>query len=374
MFFNNIIGQDYIKEKLADNVKNNRISHAQLFYEQEGYGALGMAFAYARYLNCEAPKENESCGTCFSCLKYNKLAHPDLHIFFPVAPGKDGKKVTSKTYINHFREAALESPYISISKWYKKIGIEKKQAIINADDCNEIVKLSLLKPYESKYKVFVIWIAEKLQYRAAPKLLKTIEEPPENNVFVFITYNPYHLPETINSRLQTIKFPPIKSEEIANTLSEKYECNKETAEKIASQSSGSFTQALNLHKLSEPDEFFFLLRDWLRSCYKLDPKEIFSAVNSISEFGREKQKHFLNYGLKIINESLRINYGEYTPIKMFEEELAFLNKFSKTINNKNIIQITKNFEESIKHIERNANSKIILADLSFKMYKLFNLK
>ncbi len=372
MYFKDIIGQEEIKKQLIKNVGSNRISHAYLFAESEGRGALGMAFAYAQFINClDQTRLKDSCGRCSSCLKFQKIAHPDLHIFFPTATSsKEKKNISSKTYINQFREIILESHYLSLSQWYDKIGVEKKHAIINADDCNEIINKASIKPYENKFKIFIVWMVEKLYPKAAPKILKIVEEPPENTIFIFITHNPDKLPETILSRLQLIRFPPLSNLEIKNALINKYNCNEETASNISFMASGNFTEALHKYYLTQPDDIFYFFRDWLRSCYSLSTKEIFSHVEKISLLGREKQKAFLNYGLKIINECLLINYNANKPQKLFEEEADFLLKFSKFTNHKNIISVTNRFNESIIHIERNANSKIVFADLSFKLHKL----
>ncbi len=371
MFFKDIIGQDKIKKQLINNVNNNRISHAQLFAEQEGGGALGMAFAYARYINCNDRTEADSCGVCVSCLKFNKLAHPDLHIFFPTAPTKDTNGVNSKSYIDKFREAVLDSHYMSLSKWYDHIGIEKKHAIINVNDCNEIIHLANIKTYESKYRIFVVWMAEKLQYRAAPKLLKIVEEPHDNTIFIFITHDPNQLPETILSRLQFIRFPPLGRQEIKNALIEKYGCSREVASNISFQASGNFSEALNQYQLSQPEEIFYLFRNWMRSCYNLKTEEIFDHIDKIASFGREKQKSFLKLGLKIINQCLMLNYNAIDSLKHFDEESGFLFKFSKKVNHKNIIPMANCLNEAISHIDRNANGKIVFADLSFKVHKFF---
>ncbi len=371
MLFKDIIGQEKIKDQLINNFNNNRISHAQLFVESEGGGALGMALAYARYINCSGRLPKDSCGTCPSCLKFNKLAHPDLHIFFPTASNKDNKDVSSKTYISQFREIVLESHYLTLAKWYDHIGIERKHAIINATDCNEIIRLTGIRTYESDYRIFIVWMSEKLQYNAAPKLLKVIEEPPDNTFFIFIAHDPELLPETIMSRLQHLNFPLLGNNEIKKALIEKYDCNEEVARDISFQASGNFIEALNQINLEKPEGTFFLLRDWLRACYSNKPKHIFSNVDAIASFGREKQKAFLNYGLKILDQCLLINYEATKPLKVFEEELEFLLKFSNVVNNVNIVPVTKCFNEAISHISRNANSKIVFADLSFKLHKLF---
>ena len=199
MLFKEIIGQELIKAKLIDTVKNKRISHAQLFLGPEGCGKLALAIAYAQYINCENKQENDSCGVCDSCNKFNKLIHPDLHFIFPNSTTKNVKeKNHSQLFINEFRELLIEKNYyLTLNDWYNKLGIENKQGIINTLDCANINKILSLKSYESEYTVIIIWMIEKLFYSAAPKILKILEEPPDKTLFILISedheqYNQYY--------------------------------------------------------------------------------------------------------------------------------------------------------------------------------------
>ena len=154
MLFREIIGQEKIKKRLIQTVKDNRVSHAQLFLGNNGIGKLAMAIAYAQYINCHDKQENDSCGVCPSCVKYQKLAHPDLHFIYPVAANKQVKKPNSKAFIESWRNLLLKNNfYIHLSEWFTEIEIENKQAIINKDDCNSIVNTLSYKSYEAEYKV-----------------------------------------------------------------------------------------------------------------------------------------------------------------------------------------------------------------------------
>lgn len=188
MLFNKIIGQQQVKERLIQTVKENRVSHAQLFIGANGSGKLALAIAYAQYVNCKSRSETDSCGICPSCIKYEKLIHPDLHFIYPIAATKEVKKPRSADFIESWRSLLIENNYyISLNEWFEKIGIENKQGIINAEDCNSIIKTLGYKSYEAEYKVMIIWMAEKLFHAAAPKILKILEEPPEKTLFILIT-------------------------------------------------------------------------------------------------------------------------------------------------------------------------------------------
>ena len=191
MLFKDVIGHNDLKSRLLLSVKEGRIPHAQLFFGPEGSGNLPLAFAYAQYLNCKNRQPEDSCGLCPSCIQFQKLAHPDLHFIYPVATTTTIKeKPKSLDFIAQWREFLLSNNcYVSLNDWYETIEIEKKQGIINKDDCNEIVRLLGYKSYESEYKVMVIWMVEKLFHAAAPKILKILEEPPDKTVFLLITEN-----------------------------------------------------------------------------------------------------------------------------------------------------------------------------------------
>nr|MBC8146675.1 DNA polymerase III subunit delta [Bacteroidota bacterium] len=216
MQFKEVIGHEEIKKRLIQTVRENRISHAQLFAGQEGIGKLALAIAYGQYISCTNKQETDSCGVCPSCIKYNKLIHPDLYFTYPVSTNKEVKtKPLSRLFISKWREILLQKDYIfSLQQWYQKIQIENKQGIINTEDCNEIIKSLSLKTFESEYRVVIIWMPEKLFHAAAPKLLKILEEPPPKTLFLLITESPDKILKTIISRTQIIKIPKLKDQDV----------------------------------------------------------------------------------------------------------------------------------------------------------------
>ena len=377
MQFKDIIGQDVIKAKLIDTVKNKRISHAQLFLGNEGCGKLALAIAYAQYINCDNKQEHDSCGVCHSCIKFSKLIHPDLHFIFPNATTKQVTKDNySQLFIKDFRELLLQNDtYINLNEWFYKLDIENKQGFINKLDCGYIIKALSLKSYESEYTIIIIWMAEKIYPTAAPKILKILEEPPEKTLFILISEDHENILSTIKSRAQLIKIPRLNSRDIENALIAREKCEAEKAIKISRQADGNYIEALRLLRQTEEEEFNFLkLREWMRLCFAIKVNDLNGFIDEISSIGREKQKQFFNYSLKFIREVLNFKFQENYLLKYEGEELIFAKKFSDIINENNINEISEELNKALYHIERNANPKIMFLDLSFKMNKLLKTK
>jgi DNA polymerase-3 subunit delta' len=380
MRFSEIFGQNDIKNKLVKTVKNNRVSHAQLFLGPEGSNKLAMTIAYAQYINCKSKidfdRESEiiadSCGICPSCQKYNNLAHPDLHFFYPITSNKDIKKPKSSDFILQWRELLLKNKcLITLPEWYDSIGIENKQGIINTDDCNDLISRLNYKSYESEYKVVIIWMVEKLYYAAAPKLLKILEEPPDKTLFLLVSEQHDMILNTILSRTQLVKFRKYRDEDLIKELVKVNGCTPAHARKIAVMADGNYKAALELAVNTDDENYNFIsLRKWLLSCYFYKVPEIVSFVDEISVIGREKQKDFLNYGLFVLRSCLLVNYDNEQMVNLDDEEKTFVVKLSKIITSGHVGIISEEFSKAVYHIERNAAPKILFMDLSLKVAKL----
>lgn len=372
MKFSDIHGQNELKERLRKTVLDNRVSHAQLFLGPEGCGKLPMALAYAQYINCTNRTHDDSCGICHSCVKYAKLAHPDLHFIYPVATTKEiTKDPVSRLFIQHWRSLALTSGgYFSLKDWYQKIGLENKQGIINTDDCNEIVRTLSYKSYESEYKVMIIWMIEKLFHAAAPKLLKILEEPPDKTLFLLISEQSDLILPTILSRTQLVKFLPLPDRIIADTLTAGGECTREEANRIMYMSNGNLIAARRMLETGESDlSDFELFRTWMRACYRKDASAFLKLTTDFQSLGRENQKKFIIYALKATRYCLMYQYGHDSEIKAEGEELKFIMDFSPFINQTNIGLLNEAFNTAHYHIERNGAGNIIFLDLSLNVMK-----
>jgi len=380
MRFSEIPDHSDLKNKLINSVKNNRVSHAQLFYGPEGCNKLALAIAYAQYIDCTNKIENpsaeligDSCGLCPSCLKFNRLVHPDLHFFYPISTTKEiDKKPMSSDFLPRWRKILFEKKYIiTLNDWYDEIGLENKQGILNVDDCNDIIHKLNYKSYESEYKIVIIWMAEKFYHSAAPKLLKILEEPAPKTLFILLAENIEAILTTILSRTQLIKIKPYSDEEISKILQENYNCNIQQAKKISHLCSGNLYNAINLIEAIDEESYNFKnLRNWLLMCYYNKFSEITEFIEEISKVGREKQKAFFQYGLFIIRYCLLENYSNSELINLPEDEKTFVAKLSKIIKPEKCQSITEEFNKAIYHVERNANPKLLFMNLSFKLAEL----
>lgn len=379
MLFSEIIGQENLKTRLKETVRNNRVAHAQLFFGSQGNGKLALAIAYAQFINCrdkEKLEHGDSCGKCPSCIKYNKLIHPDLHFVFPVAGSEATKKPVSSTFMKEWREFLIEKNYyVSLNDWYLKIAIERKQAAINVQESNQIIHTLSYTSYESEYKVMLIWMVEKLNYQAAPKLLKILEEPPDKTLFLLIAEQPEQIISTILSRLLPVKVPKIGDQVLIEACQKRFGLIENEAVQLALQANGSFTEALRLMGQSEVRKLNFeRFRDWMRYCWLFDVKELLAFSDLAAKESRDSNKSFLKHGLSILRNCLMINYTKDALIKVTEEEKSFYEKFSPFINHLNINAFNDELNKAIYHIERNVHTGLVFFDLSLTVTKLLRMK
>ena len=377
MNFSEILGQEHLKNHLIKSTDNGRISHAQLFVGKEGSGTLPMAIAYAQYILCSTSDDKEA-----SALKCSKLMHPDLHFAFPVATNEFIKThPVSNLFLEDWRDFIRLNPYGNLFEWLQSIGIENKQGQIGVDEAEEIVKALKLKSYEGGYKIMIIWMAEKMHTSAANKLLKLIEEPPEKTVFLLVTENEEQIITTIKSRCQVLHFPLLSEANIANFLIEKEGTDEPIAKQIAQQADGNFNKALHLlHNDNADVQFEQWFITWVRAAFKAKGNAsviqlLIEWSETIAKTGRETQKRFLNYCLQFFRQALLLNYDAASLVFLHPKTPNFkLEKFAPFIHSGNILEINKELNEAIYHIERNGNPKIILLDLSIKLTRLLHTK
>lgn len=374
MQFKDVIGQAAIKKRLIDGVRENRISHAQLFDGSEGTGKLAMAIAYAQFINCKNPSSHDSCGECSSCKKFLKLVHPDLHFVFPVVKTKSFKEPVSDNFLVKWRERVLQSPYFNLNMWYKSIDVENKQGQIYVHESSEIMRKLNLKTFEAEYKVMIIWMAERMNVQCANKLLKMIEEPPAKTLFILITENEEQLLTTIRSRVQLVKFLGIDKASIIESISTMPQIEGKNLEGLARQANGNFITARNLLQPDEDRSYLFdLFANLMRMCYKRDWLGMFDWVDELAAAGREKQKSFLVYSLKMLRENFIMNLKQPELNFLSEEEKDFSDRFSPFINERNILIFAEEFEKAHRDIAQNGNPKLIFTDLSLKVVKMIKV-
>ncbi len=366
MQFNDIIGQQKVKQHLIQTVLENRVSHAQLFLGSEGSGGLALALAYAQFISCQNRQPADSCGECSSCRKYSRLIHPDLHFSYPFFAKH--KEDTALTFLTEWREAFLANPYLNLDEWRNQLDAANKQANINIAECHQIIHKLSLKPFEAGYKVLIMWLPEYLD-KVGNTLLKIIEEPAHKTLFLLVAQNQDQILNTIISRTQLIKIPLLSKEEIKNYLIGSKNIPEAKASQIAYLSEGNVQAALSFLKEDENDNFR-LFSEWMRMCFADQGIKISDFVDILAKFGRENQKKFLRYGINLIRESIMILSGASNLVHLPGAELEFISNFSKHLNFARAGALVHELEKAHYHLERNANPKILFLDVSLQFVKI----
>ncbi|MDR2848169.1 MAG: DNA polymerase III subunit delta [Bacteroidales bacterium] len=376
MLFADIIGQDAIKGQLIQTVRENRISHARLFLGPESAGSLPLAIAYAQYINCTNRSETDSCGKCPSCIKYNKLIHPDLHFVFPVVKPKSGKAAISDMFISEWRKTLLSNPYLTYNQWLDTMDAENKQGGIFVDESKEILRKLSFKTYEADYKVMIIWMAEKMNIQTANKLLKILEEPPEKTLFLLIAESSDQLLPTILSRTQLTRVLKIDTPSLTDYLVTNFSCSRQQAINAAELSNGNMALAkANLQTTEEDNRYFKLFATMMRTCWKVWGNkqamlDLIEWSNELAACNRESQKAYLTYSLRMVRENIMLNQQQPQLAFLTDEESQFSANFNPYIHPGNVAQLSENINTAHHHIEANGNAKIIFLDLACKIVVL----
>jgi DNA polymerase-3 subunit delta' len=377
MQFKNVIGQTAIKQRLIQSVRENHVSHAQLFLGPAGCGKLPLALAYAQYILCPNRTETDSCGVCPTCQKMQKLVHPDLHFVVPTATTKKIKSnPESDLFMEEWREYVIQNQgYVDTSSWYSFLDVENKQGYMSVRDAASLLRKLSMKSYEGEYKIAIIWMAEKMRVDTANKLLKLLEEPPEKTVFLLIAEDAEELLATIKSRTALVKIPALDTASIEMALQQCFGCDSQQAHDAAMISEGNWLVASQSFKDFEDHKFFFTtFQQWMRLCFKAAYSELIDFSNNAKSLGREKQKELLEYGLRIIRNSLFFNNNLAEIVMLPDDEKTFNSKFAPFVNPANLAQIAELFEEAMRQIERNGYAPLIFTDVSFKMVGLLKKK
>lgn len=394
MQFNDVLGQQATKKHLVDLVLQNRLSHALLFLGKEGSGGLALALAFAQYVVCNAkddikqqpnlfgedsivPLKNletlDSCNQCSSCIKAQQYIHPDIHFSFPVIPKKSGTPPVSDDYITEWRQFITSYPYGNVYDWLQFLGAANKQGNITAEECNQINHKLSLKSFESRYKILIMWMPEFLG-KEGNKLLKLIEEPPPDTLFIFVAEDENAILPTILSRTQLIKIPVLPNNEIENVITNTANITKEKASQIAGLSEGNYREALQLLQNDEQD-WQGLIREWLNVTLKSNIPAQLKWIEEMSRLGREKQKQFIRYFIHLLSQALRVRYigDQITPrgeLHIPENEKDFAVRLNKLCNIEAQEAIINELGKAIFYIERNAHAKMLFHALSIRLYHI----
>jgi DNA polymerase III subunit delta' len=393
MQFQSIIGQNSTKEQLVQMVQHNRLSHALLFLSKEGSGALQLALAFSQYIVCEKTNQlnapnaastslfgeadlpaaqaiplNDSCGQCAACKKATALIHPDIHFCYPVVTKKAGEKPISTDYIKDWRNFIAETPYGNTFDWLQLIGAENKQGNITAEECQDISRKMALKSFESQYKILIIWMPEYLS-KNGNRLLKLIEEPPVNTLFILVAENEQQILPTIISRTQLVKINMLSQLQIEEALQTAQQVNPIKATQIAAVAEGNYREALQILQ-HQDDDWEVLLREWLNAILKTGPVAQVKWIDEVAKMGREKQKQFLQYFTHLCHLAIR----QQTIQKPFvaNNEADFAQRLNKICSITQQEAIINELNKASYYIERNANAKMLFHALTIRLYHIIS--
>lgn len=372
---NEVIGQEEVWQRLTEMVREERLPHAIMLCGPQGCGKMALALAFASYLLCQnRDGHNEACGECKQCKMLEKWGHPDLLFSYPTiktpAMGSEHKPV-SEDFAEEWRNMISRSPYFNIEQWMTEIGAENQQAIITAGESDELNRKLSLKSSQGGYKVSVIWLPERMNIECANKILKLIEEPPSHTVFIMVSENPDNLLETIRSRVQRIDVKKTDNESIQKALVSKYGITDDDAMRVARLAHGDWLTAVGeLTADSENKDFLADFQSLMRLAYQRNVRELKRWSDNINSYGREKQKRFLTYFLRLIRESFMYNFQQPDLSYLTSQEEAFTANFARFVNENNILQINELANKAIRDISQNANGKIVFFDMALQMIVL----
>ena len=370
--FDNIIGQKEYIDSLRTAIDNNRLPHALLVSGNEGTGGLALAYAAAQYLICPHRHDGDACGQCPQCLQLGKLQHPDVHFVFPVVRKKNQKEAPiSLDYMSEWRNAFLNNHYLTLNEWTTTSGEENKQAGIFVAEANNIIKTLSVKPFESDYRVMIIWLPEKMNEETANKLLKIIEEPNDMTHFFLVSQEPERIIGTIQSRVQRINLPPIADVDIQQALVSRFNCPQDKAIDYARMSHGSYVEALKLLNDDEERSFYFTkFCEMMRLSYAKKLFDMKEWSEELSGIGRERQKAYLQYAQQMIRENFIMNFNTPSLNYLNENERTFSSRFHAFVNHNNVTGIMDELALAEKDIMQNVNAKMVFFDLSLKLIML----
>ena len=376
MTWSEVIGQEEAKERLMQMVREDRLPHAMMLCGPVGSGKLALAIAFGCYLLSrkeEGGTRNENSSRHIQAM-LQKLEHPDLHFTYPtikLPSMKSDYKPVSDDFAKEWHELVMESPYFTMEEWMEAMGGENQQAIITAGESDDLVRKLSLKSSQGGYKVSIIWLPERMNIECANKLLKLIEEPPQQTVFIMVSEEPEKLLETIRSRVQRIDIRKTDNDAIRQTLIERRGIDEDSAQRISRLANGNWLAAIEeLQADSEKGLFLDMYKNLMRLAYQRKIKDLRKWSEQMAAMGREKQRRWLTYFLRMTRESFVYNFREQDLNYMTADEEAFAQNFARFINENNILPISDLANLAIRDIGQNANAKIVFFDFALQIIVL----
>lgn len=372
MKFNDIISHESVKERLRNMVDSDTIPHAILFEGQSGIGKMALARAFAQYIHCENRHDGDSCGMCPSCMQHASFNHIDTHYVFPVVKkASSSKGVVSDDYIEEWREYLTENKYMDFQKWLLALNNANAKPVIYVDESVELIRKLSYTSHFAQYKIVILWLPEKMNEQCANKLLKLIEEPHSDTLFIMVSNNPTEILPTIYSRAQRISLKRLSDNNIAQYLIENYSVDLQDALAIAHISEGNIITADNTITLAEENQKFLdLFIQLMRLAYQRKIKDLKAWSADVAGMGREQEMRFLEYCQRLIRENFIYNINEPQLIYLNHKEVQFSRNFARFITERNVIKLIEVFNKALTDILGNANAGIVLFDMAIKVILL----
>ena len=368
MKFSDVIGQEEIKQRLRRMVSEDRVPHAMMFCGPQGSGKMALAVAFASYLLCRDRTDGDSCGACRQCAMTGKLAHPDLHFSYPVIrPSGTGSehKMLSDDFADEWRRMLSQGVYFTMDQWLAEMNAANQQALMGVGESDLLIRKLSLKSSQGGYKVVIIWLPERMNAECANKMLKLLEEPPAETVFVMVCEEPEKLIETIRSRAQRIDVRRIDDASIERALVERRGIDTDAAHRLARAANGSWLTALEeLDVDNEKRQFLDLFISLMRLAYMRKIKDLRKWSETAAALGREKQRRMLAYFMRLVRENFMYNFHNPQLCYMTRDEENFARNFAPYINEANVIEMSELLNRAMRDIGQNANAKIVLFDMA----------
>ena len=368
MYFHNVIGQDDLKARLTDTARRGIIPHARLFCGRTGSGTFPLALAYARYLNCSDRTDTDACGKCHSCRQYDALAHPDLHFVFPIVADKKRKRTVCDDYLGEWREMLTEHTYFDLDEWLDRMETAGKQALIYAEESDQMIRKTSLRIYEAQYRVLIVWMPERMHAACANKLLKLIEEPPAHTVILMVSDAPDLILGTILSRTQRLDVRPIEADALAHALEQRNGLPPDAARRTAHLAHGDLLAAERSMGDDERQRLFldFFIRI-MRNAWKRDVRAMKQTADELAALSREQQRAFLAYCQHLVRENFVRRFRSDDLNYLRPDEAAFSARFSPYVNERNVFDFAAELADAERHIAQNGNAKMIFFDLTLRI-------
>jgi DNA polymerase III subunit delta' len=374
MQFQDVIGQEEVKNRLRKSFEEGRLAHALMLLGPEGSGCLPLALSFVQYIACPNKSTTDSCGQCATCRKIEALNFADLHFSFPYFNKSSSGENVCADWMTEFRGAVLEEAYLDVDLWRSQITKDNKVLQISVDEAGDIVRRLSLHSYEGGYKFQIIWMAEFLRVDTANKLLKIIEEPPPKTLFILIAAASEQILPTILSRVQVVRVPRLSDDTIHQSLLQQG-VEEVKASGIAHYVYGDWLKANALLTNENPDEQYTLqFQDWMRKCYKKDVLGLIRWSEAMNDLKRDDKKYFLQYAMDQVRQNLIRNYTGEDLTRLNPMEKDFSDKFAPFINDLNAEEMLERLQQAYRDVDRNVNTKILFSDLSFKLHYLLTTK